>query len=245
MGVDHLNCITFSGTGYAEMVGQNIEQSTDWPLGEPLDDYSRAIDFDRRTSVERFRRKPALDPASWKYDSGWLGETPFQRREHQTFAVAGSDAWHVDGMDGTPVAAPDLADLWKLDTWMTPHSFVKAARIQGAETTAIWRCELGKSARGGAKTSNIQEVIVVSRCSASTVSTPLCARGTSSSGHRPGCRIRFLETGTTNTSSPRGSRSETASSSPAAGINTTDGTTSAKSPSSPAATTASVAAFLR
>ena len=162
MGVDQLKCISFSGTGYAGMVGQNIEQSTDWPLGEPLDDYSRTIDFDRRTSVERFRRKPAQNPASWKYGSGWLGGTPLQRREHQTFAVAGSDAWHVDGIDGTPVAAPDVADLWQLDIWMTPHGFVKAARMPGAETTAIWRWELGESGRDGATTSNIQKVIVVS-----------------------------------------------------------------------------------
>ena len=162
MGVDQLGCISFSGTGYAGMVGQNIEQSSDWPLGEPLDDYSRTIDFERRTSVERFRRRPVLNPASWKYGSGWLGGTPLQQREQQTFAVAGSDAWYVDGIDGTPVAAPEVADLWQLDIWMTPHGFVKAARMPGAETTAIWRWELGESGRDGATTSNIQKVIVVS-----------------------------------------------------------------------------------
>ena len=36
MGVDKLNCVTFSGVGYTGRVGQNVLQSTDWPLGEPL-----------------------------------------------------------------------------------------------------------------------------------------------------------------------------------------------------------------
>lgn len=162
MGVDALRCIAFSGIGESGKVGQNVLQSTDWPKGEPLDGYTRTIDFENRSSVERFRREPGLNPASWKYGPGWLGGTPLQRHAQQTFAVLGKDAWHVDGTQGTPVAAPSMAELWQLDIWMTPHGFVKAARMPGAEPTAIWRWELGESGRDGATTAGIQKVTVVS-----------------------------------------------------------------------------------
>ena len=162
MGVDALRCIAFSGTGVSGKVGQNLLQSTDWPMGEPLDAYTRTIDFENRSSVERFRREPGLNPASWKYGPGWLGGTPLQRRAQQTFAVLGEYSWHVDGAQGTPVAAPSMAELWQLDIWMTPHGFVKAARMPGAEPTAIWRWELGESGRDGATTAGIQKVTVVS-----------------------------------------------------------------------------------
>ena len=36
---------------------------------------------------------------------------------------------------------PESAALWQLDIWMTPHGFVRAARMPGAEPTAIWRWE--------------------------------------------------------------------------------------------------------
>ena len=161
MGVDHLRCVSFSGEGYAGMVGQNITQDTDWPRGDPLQDYTRVIDFENGSSLERFSRKPGKNPASWKYGPGWLGGTPLQRHERQTFAVSGPYAWHADGAE-PPVPAPDSAALWQLDIWMTPHGFVRAARMPGAKPTAIWRWELGESGRDGATTGNIGKVTVVS-----------------------------------------------------------------------------------
>lgn len=161
MGVDQLRCVSFAGEGYAGMVGQNMTQNTDWPRGEPLRDYSRLIDYERGSSVERFSRKPGLNPASWKYGPGWLGGTPLQRHEVQTFTVSGKYAWHVDGSERA-VAAPQSAELWQLDIWMTPHGFVRAARMPGAEPTAIWRWELGESGRDGATTGGIAKVAVVS-----------------------------------------------------------------------------------
>ncbi len=162
MGVAKLNCISFGGTGYAGKVGQNVMQNTDWPLGEPLEHYERTIDFERKASVERFTRKPGGNPASWKYGPGWRGGTPWQRSARQTFAVVGRHAWHVDGPAASPVPAPESAELWQLDIWMTPHGFVRAARLPEADTTAIWRWELGESGRDGATTSDIEKVFVLS-----------------------------------------------------------------------------------
>jgi glyoxylase-like metal-dependent hydrolase (beta-lactamase superfamily II) len=162
MGVDKLNCISLSGEGYAGKVGQNVTQDTDWPLGEPLADYTRVINYQARSSVETFRRKPGMNPASWKYGTGWLGGTPLQRHEHQTFIVAGDAAWHIDGEGGKPVPAPDMAELWQLDIWLNPHGFVKAARMPGANLKAIWRWELAESGRDGATTEGIEKSIVLS-----------------------------------------------------------------------------------
>ena len=33
IGADQVKCVTFSGTGYAGRVGQNVTQDTDWPRG--------------------------------------------------------------------------------------------------------------------------------------------------------------------------------------------------------------------
>ena len=161
MGVDRLRCVSFSGTAYAGMVGQNVTQDTDWPLGEPLQRYTREIDFEGRSSVETFERPTLQNPASWKYGPGWLGGTALQRHRRQTFAVQGEQAWHVDGPNA-PVPAPDSAKLWQLDIWMTPHGFVRAARMPGANATAIWRWEVGESGRDGATTGGIKKVVVVS-----------------------------------------------------------------------------------
>ena len=162
MGVDRLGCVSFAGTGYAGKVGQNVTQDTDWPLGEPLEEYERVIDFERGFSLERFTRKPHMNPASWKYGPGWVGGTALQEHARQTFAVSGDHAWHIDGEGTEPVPAPDSAELWQLDIWMTPHGFVRAARRPDARATAIWRWELGESGRDGATTSNIGKVIVLS-----------------------------------------------------------------------------------
>jgi len=161
MGVDKLDCISMSGVGYSGMVGQNITENTDWIKDQPLDDYTRVIDYRNRSSLETFSRKPGRNPRSWKYGTGWRGGTPLQGEMRQTFAVSGKQAWHIDG-DGAPVSAPSQAELWQLDIWLNPHGFVKAARMPGAKPTAIWRWEMAESGRDGATTAGIEKSIVVS-----------------------------------------------------------------------------------
>ena len=154
--------MTFSGTGYSGMVGQNITQDTDWPDGEPLANYTRTINYEARTSVETFERKPGLNPRSWKYGTGWMGGTPLQEHVRQTFVVAGDYGWHMDGEGGRPIPAPRDAELWQLDIWLNPAGFIKAAMAPGANPTAIWRWEMAESGRDGATTAGIEKIIVVS-----------------------------------------------------------------------------------
>ena len=80
IGEANLQCVTFSGTGYAGAVGQAFESGVniDWPRIDSLANYRRTIDYNTRTIVEEFERKPGLYPASWKYGLGWQDGTQIQ-----------------------------------------------------------------------------------------------------------------------------------------------------------------------
>jgi glyoxylase-like metal-dependent hydrolase (beta-lactamase superfamily II) len=151
IGEAGLKCITFSGTGYAGAVGQTFENAVniDWPRIDTLANYTRTIDWENGTSRETFERKPGLSPASWKYGLGWQGGTPTQKAARQTHIVNGRSAWHIDG-DGQPVAVPaELAELYRLDLWLNPPGFIKAARLPGANPVAFWRWEQLEKGRDG------------------------------------------------------------------------------------------------
>jgi glyoxylase-like metal-dependent hydrolase (beta-lactamase superfamily II) len=164
IGAEKLRCVTFSGTAYAGIVGQQREHgwNVDWPRGEPLTSYTRSMNWEARTMTEEFERIPGRNPASWKYGLGWKGGTPLQRHARQAFFVNGNFAWHTDGLDGSPAPAlPEDAERWQLELWMNPHGFLKAAALPDARPKAVWRWELGESGRDGATTSP-RKVTVVS-----------------------------------------------------------------------------------
>jgi glyoxylase-like metal-dependent hydrolase (beta-lactamase superfamily II) len=151
IGEANLKCITFAGTGYSGAVGQTFENAVnvDWPRIDSLANYTRTINWETGTSKETFDRKPGLSPASWKYGVGWQGGTPTQRETRQTHIVNGQFAWHIDG-DGVPVAVPpDLAEVYRLDLWLNPPGFIKAARLPGANPIAFWRWEQLEKGRDG------------------------------------------------------------------------------------------------
>ena len=54
IGVDNVECITMSGTGYAGMVGQQRESAwnVDWPRGEPLANYTRTMNWRTASSAD-------------------------------------------------------------------------------------------------------------------------------------------------------------------------------------------------
>jgi glyoxylase-like metal-dependent hydrolase (beta-lactamase superfamily II) len=150
IGEQNLRCITFSGSGYSGAVGQTFENAVnvDWARSE-MANYTRTINWDTGTSKETFDRKPGNNPASWKYGLGWVGGTPTQKNVRQTHIVNGRVAWHIDG-DGAPVAVPaELAEIYQLDIWLTPHGFLKAARMPGANPRALWRWEQLEKGRDG------------------------------------------------------------------------------------------------
>ena len=164
IGADRTKCITFSGTGYSGMVGQQRHHGfeVDWPRGEPLANYTRTINWEAGTMREEFERKPGRNPASWKHGLGWRDGTPLQQNLRQAFMVNGTTGWHIDGPGTEPVAArPEDAERWQLDIWVTPHGFLKAAMMPGANPRAVWRWELGEMGRDGATTSP-EKVTVVS-----------------------------------------------------------------------------------
>lgn len=151
IGEANLRCITFSGTGYSGAVGQTLENAVnvDWPRIDAMANYTRTINWETGTSKETFDRKPGLNPASWKYGLGWQDGTPTQEATRQTHIVNGAFAWHIDG-NGEPVAVPpELAELYRLDLWLNPHGFIKAARLQGANPVAFWRWEQIEKGRDG------------------------------------------------------------------------------------------------
>ena len=151
IGESHLRCITFSGDGYSGAVGQTFENAVnvDWPRIGGLNNYTRSIDWETGTSVETFDREPGISPASWKYGLGWQGGTPTQREVRQTHIVSGDAAWHIDG-SGDPVPVPpELAELYRLDLWLNPQGFIKAARLPGADPVAFWRWEQIEKGRDG------------------------------------------------------------------------------------------------
>ncbi len=164
IGEDQLSCVSISGTAYTGMVGQQRLNGyeVDWPRGELLRNYTRLIDWQNVRMLETFDREPGNNPASWKYGLGWQGGTAIQQQTHQEFMLNGSYAWHKDGEDGAPVAAPQHdSERWQLDMWLTPHGFLKAARLPGANPRATWRWELGEMGRDGA-TVNPEKVTIVS-----------------------------------------------------------------------------------
>ena len=164
IGTDKLRCVTISGNADGAMVGQQRLNGydVDWPDGEPLTNYTRTMNWEAGTMQETFDRQPGKNPASWKYGLGWRGGTPLQRNKHQIFMVNGAHAWHRDGRESEPVAAPPGdAERWQLDLWLNPHGFLKAAKLADANPKAVWRWELGEMGRDGATTAP-EKVIVVS-----------------------------------------------------------------------------------
>lgn len=147
-GVDALKCVTISGAAaYAGMVGQQRDAIGEWPRAE-LVNYTRQMNYETGTMKEEFERKPGLYPRSWKYGwGGWVDGTPLQQNPRQIFMVNGKYAWHYDGPGTEPIPAPESAELWQLEMWLNPHGFIRAARMPGANPTAVWRWDMDELGR--------------------------------------------------------------------------------------------------
>ena len=136
MGVSNMKSITYSGTGWQGMVGQNVAPDQDWPRVD-LTSYTRTIDFDTMSSREEYVRVQGNNPPR----GGGAG-FPFLTAQRVTNLVSGNYAWTLNAQ-GQPVPQLAEADLRRLEILLTPYGFLKGAMAPGANPTMVTRREYG------------------------------------------------------------------------------------------------------
>ena len=136
MGVSNMKSITYSGTGWQGMVGQNVAPDQDWPRVD-LTSYTRTIDFDTMSSREEYVRVQGNNPPR----GGGAG-FPFLTAQRVTNLVSGNYAWTLNAQ-GQPVPQLAEADLRRLEIFLTPYGFLKGAMAPGANPTIVNRREYG------------------------------------------------------------------------------------------------------
>ena len=135
IGADTLQCVTYSGSGYVGIVGQNYTPRDDWPRVE-LASYTKTVNFDARAAREEQVTRQGSNPARG-------GGVPIEGEARQVLFVSGNYAWVQQGGNASPVPAPRR----QLDLWLTPHGFVKAA-LAASKPVMLTRYEGGE---GGGK----------------------------------------------------------------------------------------------
>jgi glyoxylase-like metal-dependent hydrolase (beta-lactamase superfamily II) len=110
LGVDTLNTVEFSATGYDFVLGQAYSPSSPWPKFVNKT-YTRAIDFRTPASkVDRIRMQ-GENPPRGGGQQPVIGEQP----QSQTIIVGPNTPW-----------------VQQLEIWMLPHGFVRAASARNA-----------------------------------------------------------------------------------------------------------------
>ena len=122
MGMENLTSIRYSGTGWQGRVGQNVSPERDWPRVD-LTSYTMTIDFETMSSKEEYVRAQ--------------GGT-----RQVTNLVSGDYAWTLDAQ-GQPVPQPAVAELRRLEIFLTPWGFIKGAMAPGANPSMVTRNEYG------------------------------------------------------------------------------------------------------
>ena len=122
MGMENLTSIRYSGTGWQGRVGQNVSPDRDWPRVD-LTSYTMTIDFETMSSKEEYVRAQ--------------GGT-----RQVTNLVSGDYAWTLDAQ-GQPVPQPAVAELRRLEIFLTPWGFIKGAMAPGANPSMVTRNEYG------------------------------------------------------------------------------------------------------
>jgi hypothetical protein len=108
--------IQYAGTGMNAFFGQALTAGEAWPRRD-LTAYTRAIDYDKRASIEELTFAEAVFGG-----------------QRQNAEVVGDKAWNV-GANG-PVPQPAAAEERQLMIWLTPHGFLKGAAASGNATLA-------------------------------------------------------------------------------------------------------------
>jgi glyoxylase-like metal-dependent hydrolase (beta-lactamase superfamily II) len=136
MGAATMTSVTYTGTGWQGMVGQNFAPDVDWPRVD-LKSYTRTIDFNSMSSREEYVRVQGNNPAR----GGGAG-FPFLTEQKVVNFVSGNSAWTLNAQ-GQPVAQPAEADLRRIEILTTPWGFLKGAMAPGANPTMVTRNEYG------------------------------------------------------------------------------------------------------
>ena len=126
MGVDEVQAIRYTGTGWLAAVGQGYTSEEDWPRADLT--YTRTIDYETRASGEQLTRRQG------EHAPRGGGGIPVVDDWDQEFYVSGEYTWNVlRGAD--PVLMSRLAtsntgippEERTLDIWLSPHGVIKAA----------------------------------------------------------------------------------------------------------------------
>jgi len=136
MGVDNMESIRYSGTGWQGMVGQNVSPDRDWPRVD-LTSYSMTVDFETMSSREEYVRVQGDHPRR----GGGRG-FPFLTEQRVTNLVSGDYAWTLNAQ-GQPTPQPAAAELRRLEIFLTPWGFLKGAMAPDANPTMVTRNEYG------------------------------------------------------------------------------------------------------
>ncbi len=151
MGTNNLRCVTYTGTGYVGIVGQNYDIRADWARVE-LASYTRTINYEQRAAREERVIRQGNNPPRGG------GGIPIQGEQRQVMLVADRFAWNLQGTNVVP--QPAAAEVRQLDLWLNPHGFIKAAMAPGANPVLITRHEGG--ALGGLSATRLRRLNIVS-----------------------------------------------------------------------------------
>ncbi len=127
-----LKSIQYSGSGgWFGSFGQSFAPGENWPRTDIVT-YTRAIDYEKRTSREEYTRRQGNNPGRGG------GFVPIQGEPRTISIVSGNSAWNMQGENANP--APAAAEVRQLEIALTPHGFLKAA-LEAKDLSAITRTE--------------------------------------------------------------------------------------------------------
>jgi glyoxylase-like metal-dependent hydrolase (beta-lactamase superfamily II) len=117
MGATNLKSIRYSGSGYYFALAQSYNPNEPWPKFNAKS-YVRVVDYDTVSSREELVRTREDPPRGG-------GFQPLIGERREVGVVSGEAAWTIIGDDLRP--SPEAAAERRLQIWLTPHGFVRAA----------------------------------------------------------------------------------------------------------------------
>jgi glyoxylase-like metal-dependent hydrolase (beta-lactamase superfamily II) len=120
MGATALQSIQYSGSGSTYFFGQAVDAKSGWPR-MILKTYTADVHY----------ATPAMRQELYRTEPD--GSVPFGGNR-QIQIVSGADSWNV-GANDQPAPAVAAAAERRLQIWLTPHGFIKAAQANNATVT--------------------------------------------------------------------------------------------------------------